>query len=291
MANNKIYIKRTSNSGATPNTTNVANGAYIAPGELAINMADKKLFTANTSGGLLELGSNLNSLAVNSIVANGSTGAAGQGLVTDGSIVYWADNSGFTGSQGTTGFTGSLGFTGSQGSIGFTGSQGIQGTTGFTGSQGIQGVTGFTGSQGDQGLQGFTGSKGDTGSIGFTGSQGNTGATGFTGSLGFTGSQGPIGFTGSKGAEVFTDLGDVPSSYTGANSYLLAVTADANGVGFTDEIFISEFTLTDQTPPANVSNDSVTLYVTSSGTTPNREVAFKIKNELGEEIIISSVLV
>ena len=63
---NKFQIKRTATSGVTPNTTNVSNSSYIAPGELAVNMADRKLFTANTSGGLLELGSNLTNLSVTS---------------------------------------------------------------------------------------------------------------------------------------------------------------------------------------------------------------------------------
>lgn len=104
---NKFQIKRTAASGVTPNTTNVSNSAYIAPGELAVNMADKKLFTANTSGGLLELGSNLTNLSVtstatlNSISANGSLGSAGQVLTSNGSSLYWAEGAtgGFTNGQ------------------------------------------------------------------------------------------------------------------------------------------------------------------------------------------------
>jgi hypothetical protein len=43
-------------------------------------------------------------------------------------------------------------------------------------------------------------------------------------------------------------------------------------------------------PSTPVANTIVT-FVTASGTTPNREIAWKLKNQVGDEIIISSVLV
>jgi len=45
------------------------------------------------------------------------------------------------------------------------------------------------------------------------------------------------------------------------------------------------------TAPGTPSADTVKIYVTASGTSPNREVAWKIKNENGDETIISSVLI
>lgn len=42
--------------------------------------------------------------------------------------------------------------------------------------------------------------------------------------------------------------------------------------------------------PASPAADNVIIYVTASGTSPNREVAWKMKNELGQEIIIASIL-
>lgn len=42
--------------------------------------------------------------------------------------------------------------------------------------------------------------------------------------------------------------------------------------------------------PTTPSADNVLIYVTASGTSPNREVAWKMKNELGQEIIIASIL-
>jgi hypothetical protein len=88
MANNKIRIKRTSVTGRTPNTTNSGNSQYIDAGELALNLTDKKLFSSNGST-YFEVGSNVSTLAVNAISANGTIGTAGQVLTSNGSVVYW----------------------------------------------------------------------------------------------------------------------------------------------------------------------------------------------------------
>lgn len=52
---NKLQIKRTSVSGRVPNTTNSGNTTFIDTGELALNLADGKLFTSNGAG-LIEFG-------------------------------------------------------------------------------------------------------------------------------------------------------------------------------------------------------------------------------------------
>jgi hypothetical protein len=88
---NKFQFKRTTVSGRTANTTNAANAAYIDKGELAINLADRKVFSSDASNNIFEVGSNLSSLAVGSIVANGSSGTAGQVLTSSGSTVYWGE--------------------------------------------------------------------------------------------------------------------------------------------------------------------------------------------------------
>ena len=241
--------KRTFVAGRVPNVQDSANTWYIAAGEIAFNLTDKKAFTNDGTATPMEIGANVNILHTRSIIANNSTGQYGQALLSDGADIFWGDvvgtggGSGFTGSRGATGFVGSqgaIGFTGSQGagftgSVGFTGSQGVgftgsQGVIGFTGSQGAigftgsQGVVGFTGSQGVVGFtgsQGTTGFAGSQGVIGFTGSQGTTGFTGSQGVVGFTGSQGVIGFTGSQGVIGFTGSQGV-IGFTGSQ-----------GVGFT----------------------------------------------------------
>lgn len=89
----KVQIKRTAITGRTPNTTNSGNSTYIDAGELAINLTDGKMFSSNGSV-LFEVGSNLSSLAVTTVVANGSNGSTGQVLTSNGTGVYWSSASG-----------------------------------------------------------------------------------------------------------------------------------------------------------------------------------------------------
>lgn len=168
---NKFQVKRTTTSGRTPNTTNSGNTMYIDSGELALNLADGKLFTSNGAGlvefgtgtpvydstgtlitnsymtyvamgalatnvvpatdNLLTLGQNsyrfadgffagnlfIGNTSVNtsispsqlslggSVVANGSTGSAGQVLTSGGAgaNAYWSTVSGGGGGSGTPG--------------------------------------------------------------------------------------------------------------------------------------------------------------------------------------------
>jgi hypothetical protein len=86
---NKFQFKRTTVSGRTANTTNAANAAFIDKGELAINLADRKVFSSDASNNIFEVGSNLSSLAVTTLVANGSSGANAQILASNGTGVYW----------------------------------------------------------------------------------------------------------------------------------------------------------------------------------------------------------
>jgi hypothetical protein len=84
---NKFQIKRTSVTGRTPNTTNVANTAYLDAGELAVNLTDGKLFSSN--GTLpFEVGANLVNLSV--------TGNASMNGVTTVSTIKFSDNTTLT---------------------------------------------------------------------------------------------------------------------------------------------------------------------------------------------------
>jgi hypothetical protein len=60
---NRFQIKRTTTSGLLPNVSNVANTTYIAAGELAINLTDRKLLSSNGSA-TFEVGANLASIVV-----------------------------------------------------------------------------------------------------------------------------------------------------------------------------------------------------------------------------------
>jgi Collagen triple helix repeat (20 copies) len=204
MANNKIQIRRTSVPGRVPTIS------QLSIGELGINLSDKKIYTANSTH-VFELGSNntdlnvANVATINAISANGSLGLPNQGLVSNGSSIYWADNPGYTGSRGNTGYVGSFGDTGYTGSFGYTGYVGSRGADGYTGSFGYtgyvgsQGLTGYVGSRGTDGIIGV---DGYSGSRGYTGSKGTDGTIGYNGSAGYTGSKGTdgnVGYTGSIG--------------------------------------------------------------------------------------------
>lgn len=84
----KFQIKRSLVSGVVPTTGD------ISPGELAVNLADKKLYTANSTA-TFELGSNLTNLSVTgnlsvlALFANGSLGAPGQILASNGTGTHW----------------------------------------------------------------------------------------------------------------------------------------------------------------------------------------------------------
>ena len=86
---NKFQFKRTTISGRTANTTDVANSGFIDNGEFAVNLTDRKVFSSDAANAIFEVGSNLSSLAVTTIVANGSSGSNGQVLSSNGTGVYW----------------------------------------------------------------------------------------------------------------------------------------------------------------------------------------------------------
>jgi hypothetical protein len=60
---NRFQIKRTTTTGLLPNVSNVANTSYIAAGELAINLTDRKLLSSNGSA-TFEIGANLATIVV-----------------------------------------------------------------------------------------------------------------------------------------------------------------------------------------------------------------------------------
>ena len=57
------------------------------------------------------------------------------------------------------------------------------------------------------------------------------------------------------------------------------------------DLEVGDFILEATSEPATPEADSKTIYVTASGTTPNRQVVMKIKDEAGQEVILSSVIV
>lgn len=94
-----------------------------------------------------------------------------------------------------------------------------------------------------------------------------------------------------NGVNTFLGLTDVPSTYSGSEEYFVMVRSDGSGLTFSPNVSLSEMIHVAMVAPGTPANDSITVYVTSTGTTPNKEVAYKIKNEWGEEVILSSILI
>ena len=108
----QFQLKRSSVAGVRPTTSN------IQPGELAVNIQDGILFSANSIN-VFEVGGNLTSIAVGNstvrftvnttalyvsnsqaLVANGSNGISGHVLYSNGTGIYWAAPTGGSGNTG-----------------------------------------------------------------------------------------------------------------------------------------------------------------------------------------------
>ena len=230
---NKFQFKRTTVTGRTANTTDVANSAFIDKGEFAVNLTDRKVFSSDAANAIFEVGSNLSSLAVTTIVANGSSGSNGQVLSSNGTGVYWGSGGTanaatmntytFTVTSNTTVFTGlddtsnTFVYTLGLESVFINGSRQIAAvdynttnTTVLTLTSNaiagdivqvttLNGASLTLGSQGAQGAQGATGAQGAQGTTGAQGAQGVAGAQGVQGATGATGAQGTTGDQGAQG--------------------------------------------------------------------------------------------
>ena len=91
----------------------------------------------------------------------------------------------------------------------------------------------------------------------------------------------------------FTALTDTPANYTGHAGKLVRVNSAATELEFTDQIDLDEIVFDATIAPANgtIVADTFPMYLTATGTSPNRELALKVKTQDDQEIIIASVLV
>ena len=220
---NTLLVKRTTVAGRVPST------AQLAPGELAMNVTDGKLFLKRVSGSesVVELGQTGPQGPVGPAGPTGARGPTGaKGNTGTAGATGAQGDIGPIGPQGPAGPTGPKGNTGAAGAVGPAGPTGSKGTTGATGPQGPTGSTGPTPAHQWSGtsLRFYTGTawgsyvnlKGATGATGLKGNTGNTGATGPAGPQGATGPAGPTGPRGLTGATGAT--GPVgPQGPAGAN--------------------------------------------------------------------------
>jgi hypothetical protein len=133
-------------SGYTPITlyssttaSNVPLAANLATGELAINVADGKLFYKNTSGVVTQL--------VGLSGYSGGSGGAGTSGYSGYSGLGLSGYSGYSGTNGTIGVNGTSGYSGFSGLSGYSGATGPSGYSGPTGA-GTSGFSGFSGFSG-----------------------------------------------------------------------------------------------------------------------------------------------
>jgi hypothetical protein len=89
----------------------------------------------------------------------------------------------------------------------------------------------------------------------------------------------------------FTALTDTPANYTGHAGKLVQVNTAQTGLEFTDQIDLDELVFDATTAPTTVLADSVPMYLTATGISPNREIELKIKTQDGDEIIMASFIV
>lgn len=79
--------------------------------------------------------------------------------------------------------------------------------------------------------------------------------------------------------------------YVDAIAPIAAPHASSHVTGGLDILHYKDMDIVAVSAPATPSSDHGSLYFTASGTTPNREVALKFKNEAGIEFILASWLV
>ena len=213
----KLIVGNTTVNVAITSTA-ITSNATLAAGNTTVTGF------ANVSS-TLQVGGNVVLSSTTGISANGSVGSAGQGLVSNGSAVYWSNNAGYTGSAGFTGSQGATGFTGSKGTTTISNTaptSPVNGDTWWNSETGVRYVYYADGTS-NQWVQ-----ESAAGTTGFTGS---AGTNGFTGSRGFTGSQGATGFTGSGGGVTTFDGGSTGLSPYSATSGAVSLGGTLN-VGY-----------------------------------------------------------
>jgi hypothetical protein len=194
----------------------VPSAGNLVDGELAINIADGRLYYKNSVTSGVQVLAGLSGFS-------GISGFSG----TSG----FSGASGFSGINGTNGVNGLSGFSGFSGQSGLSGLSGFSGATGATGTSGFSGFSGFSGSAGSgtsgtSGFSGISGFSGASGISGFSGRSGFSGANGVSGFSGFSGSTGPAGptvypgvgigvSTGSSWSTSFNAANPVPLQYGG----------------------------------------------------------------------------
>ena len=191
----------------SPTATNVPLAADLVSGELAINIADGKLYYKNGSGVVTLLAGISGYSGISGFSGfSGISGYSGSGV---------SGYSGFSGISGYSGFSGISGYSGFSGISGYSGYSGISGYSGYSGISGASGFSGTNGTIGVNGTSGYSGFSGYSGTNGTNGTSGFSGASGFSGTNGTIGSNGASGYSGYSGSGISGYSGSGISGFSG----------------------------------------------------------------------------
>jgi hypothetical protein len=199
----------------------------------------------------------------------GVTYVSGSGSLTTGDAVEMAASQ--RGPEGQSGYSGESGTSGYSGATGTSGYSGI-GTSGYSGESGTSGYSGINGTNGTNGTSGYSG---ESGASGFSGASGESGYSGASGASGFSGIS---GFSGQDGAGI---------QYWDRASTTITPTNAGDVVDLNTSPMLQEA----QTAPGTPAADNMVVYVVATGTTPNRVVKWCVKDEAGNEVVLTSVIV
>ena len=244
MANSTFQLKRTSVPGRIP------KGDQIEVGELAINLADAKLFSKDGSNTIIQIGgsggsNNLFVATVDSFTGNGTANTFALSvtpntenytIVSVGGVYQHKDTYSISGSNVVFSeapansepievitYSGE----GTKGDKGDTGSKGDKGEVGSKGDKGEVGEKGDKGDTGSKGDKGEVGSKGDKGDLGDKGDKGDTGSKGDKGDTGSKGDKGEVGEKGQKGERTSS------ASYSDGNNTVVFTNSDTSTYSIT----------------------------------------------------------
>ena len=237
--------------------------------------------------------------------------------------------SGYSGISGYSGYSGISGFSGADGATGDTGISGYSGFSGYSGISGYSGADGATGTSGYSGISGYSGATGAEGTSGYSGYSGISGYSGAEGTQfdwkgawvvgtayvlndcveyngsGYVAIQAGTGNTPDPAGTAYWDLlvEAGTSGYSGISGYSgysgagiqywdrAGSIITPSNAGDTVNLATSPLLQAVQSVPGTPAADNMITYVKGSGTTPNRVVSLCTKDEAGNEVVISSVVV
>jgi hypothetical protein len=89
--------------------------------------------------------------------------------------------------------------------------------------------------------------------------------------------------------DTFTQLKDTPDSYATKAYYIPNVEINETALAFSNTLNLGDCIFTARETPDTPDPNSFVIYTSSAGTTPNKVVEWKLKDEEGTEVILYSI--